>query len=126
MPKEPLIYLIGPLTPVGRHRLNPVFEYLYNLRAFFEAEAVLTGQGIAVINPAADFLAVMIKPGSLTEQQVRAASIIKLQHCDAVMVLPGWEKSYGSLAEIEEAKDLGLPIFQTINEVVEFAKGEAI
>lgn len=123
MKKEPLIYLAGPISPIGRYNLSPVFEYLFNLRAFIETEAVLTGLGIATINPAADFLAVMVSHGGLTERQVRETSITKLRHCDGVMVLAGWEKSKGSLEEIGVANLLDLPIFYTIDEVVRFARG---
>ena len=31
--------------------------------------------------------------------------------CDAVLVLPGYQKSSGTLGEIEEAKRLGIPGF---------------
>lgn len=117
-----LVYLLGPLTPTGRFGMSPVFEYLRNLWQFISTEAVLTDQGIAVINPASDVLAVLVCPSCLSESQVKYSSIVKLRHCDCVMALPGWENSKGSLVEIEQAKSLGLPIFYSVEEVIKFSR----
>ena len=34
-----------------------------------------------------------------------------LKRCDAVLAMPGWDKSHGATKEVEIAKELGLPIF---------------
>lgn len=34
-----------------------------------------------------------------------------LRRCDAVATVPGWERSSGAIAEVEEAERLGLPVF---------------
>ena len=33
-----------------------------------------------------------------------------LVHCDAVVVLPGWEASEGSMAEVQLAREAGKPV----------------
>ncbi len=40
-----------------------------------------------------------------------------LRRCDAVFLLPDWEKSSGSYGEKEEAERLGIPIFYRIEEL---------
>lgn len=37
-----------------------------------------------------------------------------LKACDVVLLLPGWEKSRGALAEKEQAEAWGLPVYLTI------------
>lgn len=34
-----------------------------------------------------------------------------MRRCDAVVLLPGWEKSAGTLGEIDEARRRGMPVF---------------
>jgi hypothetical protein len=40
-----------------------------------------------------------------------------VRRCDAILCSPGWESSSGSLGEVALAKQLGLPIFQSIEEL---------
>jgi len=44
-------------------------------------------------------------------RRVYQRSIDELRHCDAVLVLPGYERSEGTKGEIAEAERLKLPIF---------------
>jgi hypothetical protein len=37
-----------------------------------------------------------------------------LEKCDAICLVKGWEKSAGTLAEVEKAKMLNIPVFRTI------------
>ena len=43
-----------------------------------------------------------------------------LETCDAVLLLPGWKDSPGTLGEIAAAEDLGLPVFTTLSDVIDF------
>lgn len=36
-----------------------------------------------------------------------------MTRCDLVVLAPGWERSSGTAAEIEEARQLGLPVYET-------------
>jgi len=40
-----------------------------------------------------------------------AGTLEIMRRCQAVLVVPGWEASKGTLAEIKEADTLGLPVF---------------
>jgi len=37
-----------------------------------------------------------------------------LKRCDVVLLVPNWELSKGSVGEVEEAKRIDLPIFESI------------
>jgi len=53
-----------------------------------------------------------------------------VRRCDAILCAPGWESSSGSLGEIALAKQLGLPIFPSIEELrnwlTESARSDAV
>ena|ERR1700722_14294113 len=40
-----------------------------------------------------------------------------VRRCDAIVCVPGWERSVGSLGEVALAKQLGLPVFQSTSEL---------
>jgi hypothetical protein len=39
-----------------------------------------------------------------------------LRRCDAILLVPGWQRSSGTRAELEEAKRLALPVFDLHNQ----------
>lgn len=49
--------------------------------------------------------------GSLPDEVWIRSTLTLMRLCDAVLVLPGYQKSSGTLGEIEEAKRLGIPYF---------------
>lgn len=46
-------------------------------------------------------------------------SMAWLEVSDAVLVLPNYENSKGTIAEIERAKELGIPVFYSLEELME-------
>jgi nucleoside 2-deoxyribosyltransferase len=41
-----------------------------------------------------------------------------LKRCDAVLAIPGWEKSKGATAEVEVASKAGIPVFYDLEGVM--------
>ena len=52
--------------------------------------------------------------GSLPEEMFVAGYKEILKRCDAVLLVLNWEMSKGSVGEVEEAKRIGIPIFDSI------------
>lgn len=89
------VYLSGPMT--GLPELN--------FPAFHEAAARLRGQGLTVVNPAE------INPGAdKSWHACMRADIKALCDCDAIALLPGWQRSDGAHLELHVGHRIGLEV----------------
>lgn len=89
------IYLSGPMT--GLPNLN--------FPAFHAAAAKLRARGLEVVNPAE------INPDTgMSWEECMRADIKALCDCQALAMLPGWERSKGAHLEVHIAHRLGLRI----------------
>jgi len=96
-----------------------------------------TGAGVrANIARAADIFAELLRKGfvaifphtmtaefdylypDISDQCYLDTDIELLKLCDAVVLTPGWEISKGTEAEIREAKNAGIPVFEKIGDMV--------
>jgi len=111
------VFLSGPMRNI------PYFNH----PAFFAAEEKLKRKGYTVFNPARMDLEKYGKnPGSASgspEEAVEKSGfsireVLSMDcnwiclHADAIALLPGWEKSTGSQAELALAKALGLKVIK--------------
>ena len=64
---------------------------------------------------------VITKPhGEPTWHDYMRAAVRMLTHCDAIAVLPGWEKSRGALVEIDLARALDMPVLAVADLVEQY------
>lgn len=100
------VYIAGPMR--GYENLN--FE------AFFRKQEQLEALGLTVYNPAKDDDADPEKP----LKYYMGRDLAGLCDCDAVVVLPGWEKSDGASLEVYVARSLGMPVLyaETLKPVI--------
>lgn len=49
----------------------------------------------------------------LSEQFWLGATLELMRRCDAVVLIPGWQNSSGTAAEIAEARRIGIPVFES-------------
>lgn len=97
IPRRGRIYVAGPMTGL------PDFNY----PAFRHAASELVARGFAVEDPSTNEL----PEGSAWVDYMRV-TIPQMLRCDAVALLPGWEKSKGATLEVYIAKELGLTIME--------------
>lgn len=82
----------------------------FNKPAFFRGAAELRCRGHEVLNPAEH----EEKPGMDWIDYMRK-DLRLLSQCEAVAVLPGWNKSRGARLEVYIAVSLGMPVFDAEN-----------
>ena len=100
-----IVYLAGPMSGHVGH----------NYPAFNHAEEVLKEAGHVVFSPAKlDHGIWGNRPGSEfpLRRAFSAYTNFICNRAEAVVVLPGWERSRGTLAEVSLASVLGLPIVE--------------
>jgi len=106
------IYVAGPYSA------NNVMDVLRNIRNGIEASQRVFMLGYAPFCPWLDYHYVLMDFGdALTLDDFYKYSLAWLLVSDGVLVLEGWEKSNGTIAEIAYAKIHNIPIFYDINDI---------
>lgn len=109
----------------GRYSADNVMEVLGNIRAGQEAAVNLMLRGYYVHCPWLDHQLVLSYGGAyLTSQFLKDNSMAFLEVCDAVYVLPGWETSNGTKAEIVRSKKLNIPVFYYIEKLNKYRESK--
>lgn len=104
-----LIYVAGAYRAEGWHN---VFENILKARA---AARLLWLKGWAVICPHAN--SILMDGPDIPAQTFLDGDLEIIQRCDAICMLPGWEKSEGSNMEYAHAIELGLEIYFGVEQV---------
>lgn len=120
MPKIKRVYIAGLLTPRGYFSANPAIDYIVSIREMTKWGLEAFKAGFDPFVPAFDWMFWLVAEGQpITEAMIKRYSKNWLSVCDAIVLTPGWNQSPGTLAEIKYAKDLGIPVFQTLESLIE-------
>lgn len=93
---------------VGAYRAPTIRGVVENIRSAESVALSLWQRGFAVVCP---HLNSALLDGAVPDGTFLAGDLEILSRCDAVVTVPGWEASVGSVAEVQEAKSLGLAVF---------------
>jgi hypothetical protein len=107
------VYVAGPYSA------DNVLDVLRNIGRGEKMAAILFREGFAPFCPWHDKSYVMDMPDrDFTVEQFYDFSMAWLDVSEAVFLLPNWHKSKGTLSEVERAKELGLPFFHTLADII--------
>jgi len=56
---------------------------------------------------------------ALPDETFLRGDLTILRRCDAVFLVPGWEKSQGALNEATEAREAGIPVYDSVFDILE-------
>jgi len=103
----------------GKYRGSNPWEVELNIRAAEHQAFKIAEVGAAYICPHANS---RFFDGTLTDEFWLKMTQELLTKCDAMYVCPGWQTSEGTIAEVELAKSLNIPVFETIEGIKNYAK----
>ena len=94
-------------------------EFLMNLNRGIRASKDLLLMGYAPYSPFIDFqfFLALIGDEYITGEMIKNYSLAWLEVSDAILVLPNHHTSKGTQAEITRAKELGIPIYYSLEEL---------
>jgi hypothetical protein len=111
----------------GAYSADNVITVLDNMRKGMRDGAIVLQKGMAPFCPWLDYQFQLMLRGneSLAVQDYYEYSMAWLRVSDCMLVLPGWENSKGTRAEIDEAIRLNIPIFFTHGDLMSYQKDGA-
>jgi len=99
------VYIAGPISADNSLR------FLENLRRGISVSVEALENGLAPFSPFLDFQFMLSGDNSITLKMLQEYSMQWLKVSDFIVVLPEHTRSLGTLAEIEMARELKIPVF---------------
>jgi nucleoside 2-deoxyribosyltransferase len=92
----------------GKYRGPNSWAIEQNIRAAEDLAAKVWSHGMAALCPHANSRHM---DGVTSDEVFLAGTLELMRRCDAVLLVHNWRDSAGSLAEVDEAKRIGIPVF---------------
>ena len=103
-----VVYIAGP------YRAKDAWQREQNIRRAEEAAFLVAEAGMVPLCP---HTMTRYFDGTITDDYWLAATMALLERCDAVLLLPGWEQSVGSRAEVRRARESRIALFLALDEL---------
>jgi len=115
------VYVAGPYRCSGKCGVD-----LDHMRTGLNMGIDVLLAGYSAFIPWFDFLMKLVGRGAEIEtKHFQAYCMEWLKVSEVVLVLPGWESSSGTIAEIKVAQELGIPVLYSFEDLLEkFPTGE--
>lgn len=104
------VYIAGP------YNADNIISCLDNMRRGIKATVKVLRAGYSPFCPWIDYHYRLVS-GKVTREMYQAQSMAWLEVSDAVLVLPNWEMSLGTRAEISRAKELFIPVYYSLEDL---------
>jgi hypothetical protein len=108
----------------GAYSADDVLKVFGNMRKGIDAAVEVLKKGYAPFCPWLDYQFNLVAEG-ITLQEFYNYTLAWLEASDAVLVVPGWENSFGTKNEIARAKELGIPVFYSVEEMEVYCKEQS-
>ena len=92
----------------GKYNDENIIKCLANIKLGIKAAVKAFHEGYIPFCPWLDFLFNLVGDVDLTNAQYKAYSMVWLDACDEIWLLPNWVDSGGAKAELERARELKL------------------
>lgn len=109
-----LVYIAGPFRAPTQYRVH------LNIASAETDSLFVAGDGMVPVCPHTMYANFN---GSLSDQFWLEATQEILKRCDAVWLCDGWRESAETLAEIETAKQQGIPVFSRYMDLLSWKEG---
>ena len=108
---KPRVYVAGAYGAP-----NPI-QLWSNQRIGIRAAVEVLLEGFIPFCPFIDssFFLMLREGEEITQDCIYEYSLSWLSVSDCVLVIPGWENSKGTIAEIAKAKEIGIPVFYSMD-----------
>lgn len=115
------VYVAGTISPT-RQDEHPVMQFLDNIRRGQRASLDVLFAGFTPFSPFLDFQYWFHVRNSekITEKMIKALSMDWLEVSDAILVTHPYRASKGTLAEIERARELKIPVFYSLDDLIQY------
>lgn len=113
-----VVYVAGPFRAVNQRGEPDMWRVQQNVMRAMEVARAVWHVGVAALCPHANS---MFFTGAEPDSVWLAGAIELMRRCDAVIVVPGWEQSAGTIEEVRIAREIGLPVFVDLGDIEEWA-----
>jgi hypothetical protein len=103
-----LVYVVGP------YRAKTEYGVLQNIQRAEQLALQVWLSGAACICPQKN---TAFFGGAADDQVWLNGDLEMIRRCDAIVCVDGWQTSKGSVNEVALAHDMGIPVFETIDEM---------
>lgn len=110
MSSKKIIVYVG-----GHFRASTAWNIEQNVRRAEELAYTLWGIGFVVICPHTN---TRFMDKFLPDKEILEGYLAIIPRCDVMIVLPFWRGSPGTCKEVETARQLNMPVFENVHELV--------